>query len=187
MKLFCPRCGQEQLNNDTRFCSRCGFLMDGMAEIVMNGALPPKLFDRNDPKAISPRKKGVKQGGMLMLSGVVLVPLLGALSAFLNFDPTIVGIAAIITFLGGFVRIIFGLIFESGVPVVSQEESLLDTVKQNLIEKAKGTKALPPEQSVPASSYIPPEQGKWRDTNDLVGTSVTENTTKLLDEDEFSS
>lgn len=185
--MYCPRCGQEQVSHELRFCSRCGFLMDGMLEVVMNGALPPQLFNKTDPKAISPRKKGVKQGGMLMLSGVVIVPLLGVLSSLFYFDETVVGLAAIITFLGGLVRILYALIFQSGVPVVSEEEGLLDTVKQNLIEKAKGAKALPPEQSVPASSYIPPEQGKWRDTDDLVKTSVTENTTKLLDEDEFSS
>lgn len=183
MKIFCPRCGQEQLLNDTRFCSRCGFLMDGMTEVVMNGALPPQLFNQTDPKAISPRRKGVTQGGLLMLSGIVIVPLLGALSAFLDFDPTLVGIAAIITFLGGFVRILYGLIFESGVPVISEEEGLLGTVKQNLIEKAKGKKELSPKQTESASSYMPPEQGNWRDTKDLVKTSVTENTTKLLDED----
>lgn len=183
MKLYCPRCGQEQLLNATRFCSRCGFLMDGMAEVVMNGALPPQFFNQNDPKAISPRRKGVTQGGMMMLTGVVLVPLLGVLSSLLNFDETVVGLAAIITFLGGFVRILFALIFQSGVPVVAEEEGLLDTVKQNLIEKAKGKKELPPQQTIPASSYMPPEQGNWRDTKDLVKTSVTENTTKLLDED----
>lgn len=181
--MYCPRCGLEQLNNDTRFCSRCGFLMDGMLEVVMNGALPPKFFDKTDSMAISPKKKGVKQGGFLMLSGVLIVPLLGIIAGALNFGEIIVGLAAIITFLGGFVRILYALLFESSIPAISEEEGLLDTVKQNLIEKAKGTKALPPEQSVPASSYIPPEQGKWRTTNDLTGTSVTENTTKLLDED----
>lgn len=181
--MFCPRCGLEQLNNNTRFCSRCGFLMEGMLEVVLNGALPPKLFERTDPKAVSPKKKGVNQGGLLMLSGVVIVPLLGALSELLNFDTTIIGIAAIITFLGGFVRILYALIFESGVPVISEDEGLLDTVKQNLIEKAKGKKELSPSQSVPASAYIPPEQGNWRNTNDLAQAGITENTTKLLDED----
>ena len=184
--MYCPRCGFEQLNSDTRFCSRCGFLMEGMMEVIVNGGLPPVLFNKSDQSAISPRKKGVMQGGMLMLSGVIIVPLLGILSTLLNFNETLIGLAAIVTFLGGFVRILFALIFQSSIPVVSEnEDGLIDAVKQNLIDKARGKKALSPEQSVSASEYISPEQGKWRDTNDLVKTSVTENTTKLLDEDEL--
>ncbi len=182
--MFCPRCGLEQFNNETRFCSRCGFLMDGMLEVVMNGALPPKFFEKDDPKAISPRKKGVKQGGFLMLSGLIIVPLLGILSAIFNFDGAVVGLMAIITFLGGFVRILYALIFQSSIPVVEHEEGLIDAVKQNLIEKAKGKKELSAQQTEPASTFMPPEQGKWRDTKDLVGNSVTENTTKLLDLEE---
>lgn len=181
--MFCPRCGQEQINNETRFCSRCGFLMDGMLEVVINGGLPPKFFNQIDSKAISPRRKGVKQGGLLLMSGLFIVPLLGVLSTLLDFDPTVVGLAAIITFVGGIVRMLYALIFESGVPVTQQEDGLLDTVKQNLIEKAKGKKELPPEKTAPASSYIAPGQGNWRDTKDLTKTSVTENTTKLLDDD----
>lgn len=181
--MFCPRCGQEQISNELRFCSRCGFLMEGMMEVVMNGALPLTFFDKSNPKAISPRKKGVTQGGMLMLSGVLIVPLLAILSDALNFGEMIVAISAIITFVGGFVRLIYALIFESGVPVVSKDEGLLDAFKQNLIEKAKGKKELPPQQTEPVSTYVPPQQGNWRDTKDLVKTSVTENTTKLLDEE----
>jgi hypothetical protein len=47
--------------------------------------------------------------------------------------------------------------------------------------------ALPPQQSVPASSYVPPPPapGNWHTTNDLVAPpSVTEPTTKLLQKDE---
>jgi len=40
---------------------------------------------------------------------------------------------------------------------------------------------LPPQQSYPASSYIP-AAGSWRDTNDLQP-SVVENTTQLLEKE----
>jgi hypothetical protein len=43
--------------------------------------------------------------------------------------------------------------------------------------------ALPPQQSIPASAYVQPAAGSWRDTNDLQP-SVTEGTTKLLEKDE---
>jgi hypothetical protein len=43
--------------------------------------------------------------------------------------------------------------------------------------------ALPPQQTMPASAYAAPQAGNWRDTNDLQP-SVTESTTRLLDEEE---
>jgi hypothetical protein len=50
---------------------------------------------------------------------------------------------------------------------------------------AKPTSALPPGQSIPASTYAPPQHGNWLDTNDLNLPSVTEGTTKLLKEDDL--
>ena len=44
--------------------------------------------------------------------------------------------------------------------------------------------ALPPQQSIPASAYGPPQAGRWRDTNELEHGSVTESTTKLLTKEE---
>jgi hypothetical protein len=54
---------------------------------------------------------------------------------------------------------------------------------QNLIGKKKTEKALPPSQTIPAETYVSPTQGNWRDTNDLVEGSVTDETTKLLNKD----
>ncbi len=32
--MFCPQCSQEQISEDTRFCSRCGFLMTGVSQLT---------------------------------------------------------------------------------------------------------------------------------------------------------
>ena len=29
--MFCPQCGQQQVSDVTRYCSRCGFPLDGVA------------------------------------------------------------------------------------------------------------------------------------------------------------
>lgn len=68
---------------------------------------------------ISPRRKGVKQGALLMLIGAVLVPLLGVFSSF---APSRIGVAfeffaaaaAILCFVGGPLRMLFAALFEEG-------------------------------------------------------------------------
>lgn len=183
MKVFCPRCGQEQISNETRFCSRCGFLMTGLAEVVLSGGLNQQL-QTTGAKPVTPRRKGVKQGGSLVLLGIFVVPILGVLSEIFNFSGDIVGLAAIIFFLGGILRMIYAAIFESGNPAdTTLEENVMQTA-QKLLNKKPQANALPPQQEIPASSYIPPTQGNWRDTNDLTPTSVTDSTTKLLQKEE---
>lgn len=177
--MFCPRCGQEQISEQTRFCSRCGLLMSGMQEIIANGGVL-QVYD-NTPKAPSARKRGLKQGGKMILLGAFLVPVLGVLSLLLRFPDEIIGLAAVVLFLGGFIRLIYAAIFESGNPDEKiLEENVVETA-QKLMNKKKNAAELPPQQSIPVNNYVPPSQGGWRETNDLTPTSVTDNTTKLLD------
>lgn len=181
--MFCPICGQEQISEETRFCSRCGFLLTGIAQVVAKGGALPQFINPNDPKAMSPRKKGIKQGGILMLSGLIIVPLVAILSDILRFDGIIIGLVAILTFWGGLLRIIYAAIFESSEPnEKTLEENVLSSAK-TLLGKKKEQNALPPSQSIPTSGYVPPNQANWRDTNDLAQPSVTEETTKLLEKD----
>ncbi len=30
--MYCPRCGQQQISDEMKFCSRCGLPMSGLAE-----------------------------------------------------------------------------------------------------------------------------------------------------------
>ena len=180
--MFCPRCGQERVSNETRFCSRCGFLMTGVQELVNSGGALPQYLAKPDSYPLSPRKKGLKQGAMLFLSGILIVPLLGIIIVgLLNFEGYLVGIAALLTFLGGILRMLFALLFESNNPFENTlEENVFETGKR-FLNKKPNANALPPEQSIPTSAYVPPNAGNWRDTSDLEPSSVTENTTKLLE------
>ena len=181
--MYCPICGQQQISEETRFCSRCGFLLTGIAQVVAKGGALPQFINTNDPKAMTPRKKGIKQGGILMLSSLIIVPLVAILSVALDIDPTFVAITAILTFWGGLLRIIYAALFESTEPSgKTLEENVLSSA-QTLLGKKKESHALPPNESIPTSGYVPPKQSDWRDTNDLTQPSVTEGTTKLLEKD----
>lgn len=183
MKLYCPRCGQEQVSNETRFCSRCGFLMIAVNELVINNGLIPEKYVKQSGGKNTLRKKGVKKGAMLFLSGILIVPLMGIIfTGIFNTDGFIVGIAALLTFLGGLLRIIYALLFEPNeTDGASLEENVMET-SRTLLNKKQNANALPPSQSIPTTAYVPPTAGHWRDTNDLQPSSVTDHTTKLLDD-----
>ena len=184
MTIFCPRCGQQQISDQTRFCSRCGFLLTGVSEIIANEGLIPEKYVPSKSGKISPKKRGVKQGAMLFLSGILIVPLLAIFFVgILNTEGFIVAIAALLTFVGGILRMLFALLFESNNPSETTLEENVLTASQHFLNKPKSSNALPPQQTIPTSAYVPPAAGHWRDTNDLEPSSVTDNTTKLLEQD----
>ena len=182
--MYCPRCGQEQISEETRFCSKCGFLMTAVSEIIAKGGALPQYLSSNEPKPLTSRKKGLKTGGFIFLSGFLIVPLLAIISMALRVEPFAVAIAAILTFVAGLLRMIYALIFESNNPSEATLEDNIYQTTQKLMNKKQQAKSLPPQQSIPTSTYVPPVTGNWRETNDLTETpSVTEHTTKHLKTD----
>ena len=175
--MHCPQCGQQQLSNETRFCSRCGFPLSGIAEVVANQGLVPAQNSGLTGKKDSPRRRGIKQGIFLFLLVFLLAPLAGMLTIALNIEPFIVGIAVVLCVIGGLLRTVYALMFESGASGDGMP---------NMISGPESRSALPPIQSVPVSAYTSPA-GNWRDTNDLQHQqpgSVTDSTTKLLQKDD---
>src|ERR1051325_7292888 len=59
--------------------------------------------------AVSPRRKGVKQGSLLLLSGAVIVPILAMFASFSTFvlPQMLAALAAIICFIGGPLRMFY--------------------------------------------------------------------------------
>ena len=41
--MHCPRCGQQQASGETKFCSRCGFQLAIVAELLHHGGTLPQL------------------------------------------------------------------------------------------------------------------------------------------------
>ena len=179
--MYCPRCGQEQISDETRFCSRCGFLMTGVAELIAKGGALPQYLSGSSNTALTQRKKGLKRGGMLFLSGFLIVPLVAVMTIAIHVEPFAVAIAALLTFVAGFLRMIFALIFESNTPDETPLEEDVYNAAQKLMSKKQKANTLPPQQTTQISGYTPPDAGNWRDTNDLNKIpSVTEHTTKHL-------
>ncbi len=184
--MFCPRCGQEQVSMEIRFCSRCGFLMSGVGELVANDG-NTSLISTAAPKPDSPRKRGLKQGFFFFLLTFLVVPIISILTVWANAEPYAVVIASIIFFVGGVLRMAYAMLFESIHPNEKTIERTVYQTAQGLLNKKLHQTALPASQSIPVENYIPPKQANWRETNDLAPNSVTDGTTKLLDNERRES
>jgi len=171
--MFCPNCGQEKLGTEATFCSRCGFLLTGTAELLNRGGgvLPPAVTTTKD----SPRKRGLKQGLFIFLLTFVVVPIAAMLSMAVHIGPGFVGVAAVLLFMGGLLRMAYSLLFEDN--AIAAPSGLPQAIGPG------AQRALPPEQTVSAESYAYKGPGNWRDTNDLQPL-VTENTTRLLEHEQ---
>lgn len=181
--MYCPQCGQQQASNDMRFCSRCGFLLTGVSEVLAQGGV---LGERaNDPReqGVSARRLGVKQGVLMMLVGVVLVPVLAILNdhSGLGLLDLLVPLSAVICFAGGMMRILYALIFEQGAPSLQKEQpTFVSPLPHAQLNSRPRGAALPPAQSIPVPNFTQ----RRPNTAELVQPpSVTDHTTRLLDEE----
>ena len=180
--MFCPQCGQQQVAGVIRFCSRCGFPLDGVLQLLSNGGNLPVYRTPDEPVPISARRKGVKQGGLLLLSGAVLVPVLGIFSSYSNstFLEILTALAAIICFMGGPLRMLFAALFEEGAPKPVRVYGSPPMHMPQQFAPHVASPALPPPPVRPQPSWRPRPN-----TAELVTPpSVTENTTRLLDKED---
>lgn len=183
--MYCPVCGQQQISENTRFCSRCGFLLTNVSEIISHNGGSNNQINQLEEVKDSPRKRGLKQGLMFLLVGTLLIlPLVTIISIAIHTGPFMSALVTILSLCGGILRMIYALMFESKFPAGNTLEQNMIATVQNLTGKNLNQSALPSAQSIPVSDFVYPPKGNWRDTNDLVEPhSVTDPTTKLLEED----
>ena len=180
--MYCPKCGQQQVPEDVRFCSRCGFPLGTVLELLSQGGSLSPFQMGGASSELSPRQKGIRQGAIMMLSTLLIVPVvIFLLVAMLGMPGELIPLTAVILFMGGLMRILYAVFLEENY-VNSKADAVPHYVpppmpQARLSAPSRGS-ALPPAQSTPAPAWRRPA-----DTSELVSPpSVTENTTRLLDE-----
>ena len=182
--MFCPNCGQQQVSQEIKFCSRCGFPLGLVSEILANGGFLPQLANLYKSKKIFTKSNGMKFGLIWFLFWSFLMTPLLAIAG----GDEIVAVTAVLGFVGGMIIVILSALFLQNEPKHLQDAYL--NQKENMMPAhLKGNQsqtALPPQQTQPAQSYVPPVNSwKAANTGELVEPrSVTEGTTKLLYKDE---
>jgi len=152
--------------------------------LLAHGGMLPRYQPATGEKLNSPRRKGVKQGAMLMLIGAVLVPLMGVFSSFAPGRTGIMfeffaAMSAILCFVGGPLRILFAAIFEEG--AASQHFVTQSAYAPPVIPPGSArVTALPPASAAATTAWKPRPQ-----TAEIAPPpSVTDHTTQLLNKSE---
>ncbi len=166
--MFCPKCSQSKASEDMRFCSRCGFPLIGVAELVANdGTLELKDPDGRD---ITRRKTIVRGWAGLTILNLILAPffVIGVQSV----EAVVIYLFfSLVLLLGGFAWMIYTR------PSREDRHLFSKTNRSKDIRAGDTHSALPPNRSIPVDSFILRHQ-----TNELgTSRSITEGTTKLLD------
>ena len=170
--MYCPKCGQQQISDEMRFCSRCGLALSGLAEWLAGPSMPANRGDEVLASSLtSPRRKGIRRGAKLMFASGVLFPVFLLFSFIFNQGAPM--IVPIIVFFVSLVMILYARLFSEKTLSVNPEEAQTSALGST---SARGS--LPP-----ASNLSMPGGGRQQvRTNELAQPpSVTENTTRLLD------
>lgn len=181
--MYCPRCGQQQISEQVKFCSRCGFLLELIPDILANGGTLPQLMELINKKKFLTRKNVIKFGIIWMIFMWFIVTPIGGVTGI----DELAAFGAILGF-GGFVlSMLVAFLFLEKAPRFSNNVSFrTDQMPQNLGGNVGGHNMLPSQRTIPVDGYVPPvKPGNWHTTNDLtMPGSVTEQTTKLLEKEE---
>lgn len=175
--MFCPRCGQ-QAAEEIRFCSRCGLPLGAAAELVEAGGsltLEPSAANAG----LTPRQRGTRKGLMIAAGGSVFLVIVAILMTIKeDFFPFLILAGLLITI--GVMRMLYGLLLEEHAPAKKSLKPA-GTAAPTFTREAARAAELPPARAVPANAYARPGAV----TSDMAAAphSITEGTTKLLDED----
>jgi len=149
--------------------------------LATGGQIPNRYAPAGSGK-LSPRSQGVRQGAMLMLSTLLLVPLVAIITVnFIEPLEFLIAITAVVCFVGGLLRILYALLMEDA--VAPSETTPTHSYTANAPFDSSARNALPPPTANAAAGWRPS-----RNTGEVYRPpSVTENTTRLLKKDEPES
>lgn len=170
--MFCPKCGQ-QSSDEVRFCPRCGLQLAGLPAYVEAN----ESVDESAPAPRAPlmtaRRRGIRRGARIMFIFGVLLPA----AALLAFEGDAPGPLLLVCTggLAGLAWLVFSWLFnDNTVPVADRASRKRD------LAAAAGRPALGAAQFNPAPLF---NQQRANTAELYQPPAVTENTTKLLDND----
>lgn len=171
--MYCPNCGQQQISEEMRFCSRCGLALSGLAEWMAGGMLVRRA---EETRVLSPsrRRKQMRRAAKLMFFSGVLIPIAAVISGAADHPGPMV--LPLLLFFASLVWMGYSRLFiDNTAPMINPgaQQSAFGPMPTTRV-------SLPPPTNIPM-----PDFGRQQvRTNELAqAPSVTEHTTKLLDHD----
>jgi hypothetical protein len=180
--MYCPKCSQEQISEEMRFCSRCGFSLLAVRDLVAGGDPLVKRDGETPPAQLSCGQKGVRRAAWMLLSSLVVALFIGFLTA-IDDDFAVFLLLPFLVFIIGLVLLFYGVFMADKRAARKKAAALQAYVAPSMpgqLGAASRAPELYPQRMAPIESFT----GKRAQTAEMVRPpSVTENTTRLLDED----
>lgn len=180
--MHCPRCGQQQVSNETRFCARCGLPLGAIADVLANnGEIPYRSVLPASAGSLLTRKNGLIFTGFWFL---VMLFIVTPILAILDGDE-LVPISGVLAIFGSLLFLLISLIILPRSPKRDQSELPRHETpfRQSEISMPRTYGELPVGDRASVADFVPPAAGSWQapETGELARpASVTEDTTKLL-------
>lgn len=179
--MYCPKCSQLQPSDEMRFCSRCGFALAGVTMLLTNEGVIPQLTGKSGQKVASSRKQVMVESAIF--TGIAWLVLIVATFWFDYGGPfeLMAKISALLfSVLGmiGLLRFLYGFLFVKDTIDQPERNALPGAIVQGGLSKISRRAVLPGHRDLPTTDY--PRRGHTKEI--VPQPSVTENTTRLLDE-----
>jgi hypothetical protein len=113
--MYCPRCSQPQTAEDVSFCTRCGFPLSPVRELLAGGGAAQPLVSQA-ARGLRRRKKA-RFGFKLMFFSLILFPIFLALSIAVDSPEPLVPPAVI--FFAGLTFTLYSWIFGEDTPAAT--------------------------------------------------------------------
>ncbi|HZI85869.1 MAG TPA: zinc ribbon domain-containing protein [Pyrinomonadaceae bacterium] len=177
--MYCPKCSQEQLSEEVRFCSRCGFSIGVVRELIASGNAV--TVPGPDVQVRSCGQKAVRRGAWIMLGCLAFTLFVGLMTA-MDDDFAVLILLPFLGFVIGLLTVFYGA-FWADKRALKRAASKSQVVP--MMPGQPGSPGRTPE--LPAARITPIESftGQRGQTAEMTQSppSVTENTTRLLDEE----
>ena len=188
--MYCPKCGQSQVSADVRFCSRCGFPLVVVGDLLATGGVLPARAMGSEvagvPRPISPRRRGVKKGVAILLISILLIPFFGIMHEAIGMPDEFMALGAI-GVLAAFIRIIYAAFFEDAAPRAPQFAPAPQLYTPPIASRlhAPAHESLPhAAEGIHVNDYRRPQV---HTAEIMHPPSVTDHTTRLLDKQSDSA
>ena len=182
--MFCPRCSQQQVSDEVRFCKGCGFALTDVAEALQNNGVVNRTVV---PSTAQLKKDAAKGLAVMTLSGIffLLSLIMGTPepSYFVQFNMLV----GVLCYVFGLVWIAYAFWRTSKETALAEKSRPLAEGQRESLDGARGDSALrlsEPDfsQAANATSFAANQlQTKELAEREPRSPSVTERTTKLLE------
>lgn len=179
--MYCPKCSQEQISEEVRFCSRCGFSIAAVRDLVASGnvLMAPGSGAQTDPRSCG--QKAVRRGAWIMLGSLAFTLFVALLTA-MDDDFAVLLLLPFLGFIFGLLNVFYGAFFADKRALKrAAAKSQAGLMMPGQVGTHPRSPELPPARMTPVESFT----AKRGETAEMIQPrgSVTENTTRLLEEE----